>query len=433
MQSSQHRAPRAGAAAALLALLLAPLASATSSSSSPSSLAAATAPACPSPLLAWAPGFSSVNASVAPDNKFGLEDGIVVRRADGGFSMVAAAMYGDPVWVRMRLDIYRSEDALAWRRVRSVRVSDANFDGSSLHSSSWGPFFVHDAANDTWALSYVGYRGQPANASGWLSNYEGTIFARYANESGDAGLDGDFRDAGAFAASGDGGDVVLLAPDDFSVPGPWPHPCQGLQGTDSMYPYQLDDGSWAALVGTSHQETPDPWPQPGGGKWPVSLATAPALAGSWTRRNPAAGGAPADAPCVDLHSGYSENPIVSRRADNASAFQVVHDVINAEARGFGYGCSDDGLNWPQTTVVPLPFGCRTPFGLVPMTAAEVAARTADILAYGVLNATQIGQPNSSLSWLFYTSCPPPGGDYCIGNANGGFEEFYAAIVWLPML
>lgn len=56
---------------------------------------------------------------------------------------------------------------------------------------------------------------------------------------------------------------VLLEPDDFHVNGPWPHPCQGLQGTDSMYPYQLADGSWAALVGTSHEETPDPWPQVG--------------------------------------------------------------------------------------------------------------------------------------------------------------------------
>jgi hypothetical protein len=100
------------------------------------------------------------------------------------------------------------------------------------------------------------------------------------------------------------------------------------QGTDSMYPYQLNDGTWAALVGTSHQETPDPWPQPGGGKWPVSLATAPTIAGPWTRRNP--GGAPADAPCVDLNGGFSENPIVSRRQDNSSQFQVVIDALNAE-------------------------------------------------------------------------------------------------------
>lgn len=85
-----------------------------------------------------------------------------------------------------------------------------------------------------------------------------------------AGLDSDFFDA-TYRAT----DAVLLAPDDFSVNGPWPYPCQGLQGTDSLYPFRVNESLWAAFVGTSHQETPDPWPQPGGGKWPVSLATAP--------------------------------------------------------------------------------------------------------------------------------------------------------------
>jgi hypothetical protein len=83
-----------------------------------------------------------------------------------------------------------------------------------------------------------------------------------------------------------------------------------------MFPFPLDDGSWAAFVGTSHQETPNPWP---GGRWPVSLATAPALAGPWTRRNAAAPAAPADAPCVDLNGGFSENPVVARRPDDAAA------------------------------------------------------------------------------------------------------------------
>ena len=378
---------------------------------------------CAPPVLAWAPKYSQINASVDLTNKYGLEDGIVVRRADGGLTMIAAAMYGDPIWVRMRLDVYYSTDGLSWTRRRSLRVSDVNFNGSSPHSSSWGPFFVHNPVNDSWVLSYVGYRGAPSNSSGWLSNYEGTIFARAATAAGDAGLDSDFDDA-SYAAT----DAVLLAPDDFRVAGPWPHPCQGLQGTDSMYPYELADGSWAAFVGTSHEETPNPWPQPGGGKWPVSLATAPSLLGPWTRRNPSSGGIPADAPCVDLNGAFSENPIVSRRPDNASVFQVIHDVINAEASGFGYGCSLDGLNWPPTAVLPLPFGCRTPFGLVPMSPAEVASRTPDILAYGRINATQLNLPGSSLSWLFFTSCPPPGGDGCIGSGKG-FEEFWAMIMY----
>lgn len=368
---------------------------------------------CTLPVLAWTPPWSIINASYDATNAHGLEDGIVVRRADGGFSMIAAAMYGDPLWVRMRLDVFRSADGLSWAKTRSLRVSDENFNGSSPHSSSWGPFFTFNPANNSWVLSYVGYRGAPSNSSGWLSNFEGTIFARAAEQQGDAGLDSDFDDA-EYAAH----DAVLLAPDDFRAGGPWPHPCQGLQGTDSMYAFPLLDGSWAAFVGTSHQETPDPWPQPGGGKWPVSLATAPALLGPWTRRNPA-GGPPADAPCVDLNGAFSENPVVSRRADNASVFQVVHDVINAERTGFGYGCSLNGLDWPATAVVALPAGCRTPFGLVPMTAAEVAARTPDILAFGAVNASQLAAPGATLSWLFYSV------------QAAAFEEVRAAVMYFP--
>jgi hypothetical protein len=376
---------------------------------------------CPTPVLAWLAPNASIGIKSDPTNKYGLEDGIVVRRADGRFQLLASAMYGDPVWVRMRLDVYTSSDALHWSLQRSLRASSGNFDGSDPHSSSWGPFFVHDPANDTWALSYIGYRGAPSNASGWLENFRGQAYGAYASASGDAGLDEDFGDA-TYRAS----DTVLLAPDDYSVPGPWPHVCQGLQGTDSFYPYPLADGTWAALVGTSHQETPNPWP---GGKWPVSLARAPALAGPWTRYNPT-GGAPADAPCVDLNGGFSENPIVSRRADSPAAFQLLHDFLSAEAQGFGYACSEDGLAWQPSVLVRTPFGARTPLGMLPMTAAEAAAMTPELLAYGVLNASQIGAAQSALSWVFYTSCPPPGGDWCIGRAAaGGWESVYTGIVY----
>ena len=402
------------------------------------------APLCSPPTVAWMPGHSLINASTAPGNAHGLEDGLVVRRADGALTMIAAAMYGDPLWVRMRLDVFGSADGTAWQFRRSLRVSDANFDGSSQHSSSWGPFLTLDSANNSWLLSYVGYRGAPSNASGWLENFRGTIFARSAAEPGDAGLDSDFDDANFVAR-----DVVLLEPDDFSVTGPWPHACQGLQGTDSMFPFPLAAdagvgggvGGWAAFVGTSHQETPNPWPQPGGGKWPVSLATAPALTGPWTRLNAADPAAPADAPCVDLNGGFSENPIVSRRrVGNVSLYQVVHDDLNAEADGFGYGCSLDGVQWPPTALVPLPGGCRTPFGLVPMTPAEVAVHTPAILAWGAVNATQLNASGSSLSWLFYTAYPPGGAPAPAGGEGGGrrsrrrgagaaFEAFFAAIVY----
>ncbi len=368
---------------------------------------------CPAATLVWQPSHTQYNATSAPGNKYGVEDGIVVRRADGAFTMICAEMYGDPKWVAMQLGVFHSADGLAWTRVRGLRRSTGDLTGASPHSSSWGPFFTHDSANDTWLLSYVGYRGAPSNSSGWLENFQGTIFSRFAGAPGDAGLDGDFSDAQGFA-----GDAVLLAPDDFRVEGPWPHPCQGLQGTDSMFPFQLNDGSWAAFVGTSHQETPNPWPQPGGGKWPVSLARAPALGGPWARFNPADPARPADAPCVDLNGGFSENPIVSRRPDDPAQFQVVIDDLGGEARGFAYACSADGLNWARAAPVAVPGGVRTPFGLLPMTPAEVAARAADIIAYGVLNATALNAPNTSLQWLFFS------------QTEGGWESFRAAVVQL---
>ena len=381
----------------------------------------AAASSCPAPTLVYLSSPASIGNTSDATNKHGLEDGVVVRRADGGFTLLAAAMYGEPIWIRMRLDVFTSTDAFNWTKQRSLRTSSADFSGADPHSSSWGPFFVRNPVNDTRALTYIGYRGAPSNASGWLANFEGVAYGAYASLPGDEGLDSDFADASYRSL-----DKVLLAPDDFKVQGPWPHPCQGLQGTDSFYPYPLNDGSWAALVGTSHEETPNPWP---GGKWPVSLARAPTLFGPWTRYNPT-GGAPADAPCVPLNGGFSENPIVSRRPNNASSFQLLHDMIGREAQGFGYACSDNGLDWGGSELIETPFGARTPFGMVAMTAAEVARMRGHILSWGVINATQIDAPNSALSWLFYSSCPPPGGDWCIGrDVAGGWESVYTGIVY----
>jgi hypothetical protein len=357
------------------------------------------------------PSHSQINASSDVTNRFGVEDGIVVRRADGGFSMICAEMYAEPKWVAMRLGVWSSRDGMTWTKVRTLRNSTANYDGSSPHSSSWGPFFVFDGAH--WTLSYVGYRGAPSNSSGWLENFEGTIFAQRAAQQGDAGLDGDFGDSVIPAWAND---AVLLRPDDFDVNGPWPHVCQGLQGTDSMYPFMLNDGTWAALVGTSHQENPDKY---GPGKWPVSLATANSLFGPWTRRNIHNASAPADAPCVDLNGGYSENPIVSRRPDDAQAFHLVIDYLGREGSGFGYSCSSNGFDWDSAALIPVPGGTRTPFGLLPMTDSEVNAWSPAIIEYGVINATSIGAQNTSLQWLFYSA-----------NNPQNWEEFRSTIVQL---
>lgn len=51
-----------------------------------------------------------------------------------------------------------------------------------------------------------------------------------------------------------------------------------------------------------------------------------------------------------------------------------------------------------------------------MTPAETAARRADVLAYGVVNASSFDAPNTTLQWLFYT------------QTTNGWEEFHAGIV-----
>ena len=114
---------------------------------------------------------------------------------------------------------------------------------------------MHDPRNDTWLLTYVGYRAAGSNSSGWLENFDGTIYSRYAEEAGDAGLDSSFGEGAVqpnASSPAFGGDRELIGPDDFQVNGPWPHECQGMQGTDSFYPYQLADGSWAGFAGTGY-------------------------------------------------------------------------------------------------------------------------------------------------------------------------------------
>lgn len=404
---------------------------------------------CPTVTAVWQQPYLAVNFSSPGEqsNFCGLEDGIVVRRADGSFSMISAEIYAKPRVIAMRLGVYRSSDGLHWVRQRSLRTSlqnatnsPTNVNGTAfgVHASTWGDMFVLDPANHTWLLSYVGYasgHGDP--------NYQGTVFARYAAVAGDAGLDSDFGEQNhgdpfapttrtVFAE-----DRVLLAPDDYphwwnhSAHDPWPHRCQGIQGTDSFYPYQLADGTWAAFVGagvmtSQARAAHDPgWEGHGPNEWQVSLATAPKIAGPWMRFNPDNRSHPADAPCVDLNGGRTENPIVARRPDGPAGFHVVFDAIRNESVGFGYSCSDDGIHWNNdSVVVALEGGARTPYGLLPLTTDEMAEHKTKILSYGVLPPERFGAANTSLQWAFYTA------ETTSGPCWGKWESFRVAIVQL---
>jgi hypothetical protein len=133
------------------------------------------AASCPSVAIIFMPDQTQINATVATDNKYGCEDGTVVRDADGVFHLVTAEMYTDPFWVAMRLGAWTSSDGYTWSRNCTLRQSSAVVNGSDPRAAMWGPMYIYDDAVSAWALLYVGYRSSPSNSSGWLGNYDGRL------------------------------------------------------------------------------------------------------------------------------------------------------------------------------------------------------------------------------------------------------------------
>jgi hypothetical protein len=127
--------------------------------------------------------------------------------------------------------------------------------------------------------------------------------------------------------------------------------------------------------------------------------------------------APADAPCINFNAGFIENPVVTPRPDVAG-YLLVHDALDSESSSFGLSCSSSGLQWAPSVRVKIHGGCRTPFGLVPMTAAEKRVHRDAILDYGTVTPQQLDDERSALHWLFYSANRP------------GWEEVFAAVVYL---
>jgi hypothetical protein len=81
--------------------------------------------------MAWVPSWTQVNATSNPGvSQYGLEDGIVVRRQDGGFTMLSAEMYTRPYAVAMQLGLFTSSNGLDWTRTRTLRRSAGTNDGT---------------------------------------------------------------------------------------------------------------------------------------------------------------------------------------------------------------------------------------------------------------------------------------------------------------
>lgn len=241
----------------------------------------------------------SVRHPDATDNKFGFEGGSVVK-VEGTYHLFTSEMVENPMWVKMRLARWVSDDKVTWKRADTIRTSSGDFTGNDPRASLWSPMVVWDPNEDRWNLFYVAYNAAPSTPEQMRLNMNGKIVRSVSEALGREGITGPFTDTA----------IVL----DSESPDEW----EGLQGTDSFYPYQAGD-TWHAFYGSAKTErTPVE-------HWLVGYAKSesPSIAGPRKRqseRNPST-----------LEKTFIENPVVTKIA---GGYLVIYAILKPNAVGF---------------------------------------------------------------------------------------------------
>ncbi|MFZ0293833.1 MAG: hypothetical protein WAL52_09535 [Candidatus Sulfotelmatobacter sp.] len=277
----------------------------------------------------------TIKSSGAEGNKYGFEGGRVVK-LNGTYHLFTSEMVGDPHWVKMRLAHWVSQDRVHWKRLATLAESSGDFTGKDPRAALWSPLPAYDPVANRWNLFYVAYQAAPDTPQQWLTNYEGRIWRAVSNAQGMEGIGGPYTDAGVILQRGSDSDS-------------W----EGLQGTDSFFPYRVGR-EWYALYGSAHTEKLPI------SSWQVGLAKAPDLAGPWVRctdQNP-----------LHVEKRFIENPIVTQLDDGT--YVAVYDTD--EPNAVGYTFSADGIHWSSGRHLLVQEGkgvwateVRTPLGLIP--------------------------------------------------------------------
>ncbi len=294
------------------------------------------------------------------DNKYGFEGGRALKIGKT-YHLITTEESGDPRYVKTRLGHWTSQDRIHWKRISTLYQSTANQSGNDIRASLWGPMPVYNPKEERWELFYVGYRTAPENTkyppdsdpddrNPYLEipdathrnphifyNFAGVIVRAVSQTKGMNGIGGPYKAAG----------IVLK-------PGPNSQPWEGIQGTDSFFPYLVKD-TWYGFYGSCHCET---LPVEA---WQVGLASAADLAGPWKTL---ADGNPVP---IDVH--FVENPVVTQVDDRT--YIAVYNGPVGEA--FGYATSADGIHWNTgaNLMIQPKKGAhwadpvRTPLGLIP--------------------------------------------------------------------
>jgi len=276
----------------------------------------------------------TIHDNGAEGNKYGFEGGRVVK-IHNVYHLFTSEMIGDPHWVKMKLAHWTSIDCVHWQRLATLYESSGDFTGKDARAALWSPMPVYDPDAKLWNLFYVAYQSAPDTDHEWRTNNEGRIWRAVSETPGWEGIDGPYRDIG----------IVLQRGKDSD---PW----EGLQGTDSFFPYRAGS-KWYALYGSAHTESLPI------SLWQVGLASAPELGGPWNR-------------CTDLNPvrmepRFVENPIVTQL--DSGHYVAVYD--NHQPNEVGYSVSEDGIHWSEGRHLVVQTGkgiwaseVRTPLGLV---------------------------------------------------------------------
>lgn len=265
--------------------------------------------------------------------KHGFEGGRVIKQY-GWYHLFTSEQSGDPKWVKMRLAHWRSKDGLEWQRVSTLFESSGDYTGADPRAALWSPMPVYNDEDSSWYMTYVAYRCKPDTRESFLNNHDGRIWQARSMVKGKDGIGGPYKD------------IAVI-----QEPGPLADDWEGMQGSDSFFPFKFGK-NWLAFTGSAKTEKlPMEF-------WGNGLALAPALTGPWIRlseRSP-----------VDFGTNFSENPIVTELEDG-----TLIAVMDSHGSGFGYSVSINGLIWSEMQYVEVTDKLdkwwaefRTPLGLI---------------------------------------------------------------------
>ena len=284
----------------------------------------------------WTEPVISVRSAGAENNKFGFEGGRCVK-VNGIYHLFTSEMVDNPIWTKMKLAHWTSKDGISWKRVNTLKEGSGDFTGTDERAALWSPLPVFNEDTGYWNLFYVAYKSAPSLPTNFLGNHAGRIWQSISSVKGIEGIGGPYKDK-----------KIVLKPGKDS--GPW----EGLQGTDSFFPYKVNK-DWYAFHGSAQTEFKPVKSLLVG----IAKSQSRSLNGPWKRM-------PNLSP-VPLEDKFIENPIVTHLP--GKGYLVVYD--NLVENGIGWAFSKDGITWGKgnSLIIQPQSGLwskdiRTPLGLV---------------------------------------------------------------------